>query len=172
MKAYRKRPGEFKSYGQHESGEKMSKWSGKVYLAPSGEWAFKFFEDAEEMGGGAGFESEDEARQACDEILSGREEAPAPIVEQWRQVALDFHAIRDSVQQRNLPADFEPGDLAHFLERGGLSPAIASVHRFLLHIYNSENPFDLAETQRWDRDHRQAFVRWATGTNGWSCRYF
>ena len=150
----------------------MSKWTGRVYLAPSGEWASKYFENGEEMGGGAGFESEAEARLACDEIMSSREEATTPIVDQWRQVAMDFHAIRDSVKQKNLPADFEPGDLANLLERGAVSSPIAGIIRFLLHIYNSENPFDLAETQRWDRDHLQAFVRWTTGTNGWSCRYF
>lgn len=150
----------------------MSHWTGDVYLAPSGEWAFKYFEDGKEMGGGTGFESEEEARIACDEILSSRNEDSTPIVDQWRQVALDFHAIREAVQRKNLAADFEPGDLANFLERGGLAPAIASVHRFLLHIYNSENPFDLGETQRWDRDHLQAFVRWTTGSAGESCRYF
>ena len=149
----------------------MSSWSGQVYLAPSGEWAFKYFCDGEEMGGGAGFESEDEAGTALAELLSGRGE-PQPVTDQWRLVASDFHSVRELVEQGSLTTDFEPGHLAGLLEKGGLSPSLSGVLRFLLHIYNSENPFDLAETQRWDRDHLDAFARWTTGAGTEPCRYF
>ena len=47
----------------------MSNYIGRVYLAPSGQWAFKFYENETELGGGAGFESEKEAKMGCGEVL-------------------------------------------------------------------------------------------------------
>ena len=44
-------------------------YTGKVYLAPSGQWGFKFYKDEIEIGGGAGFESEKEAKVGCAEVL-------------------------------------------------------------------------------------------------------
>lgn len=47
----------------------QSKYSGKVYLAPSGQWGFKFYENGVEMGGGAGFETKAEAIDECEGLL-------------------------------------------------------------------------------------------------------
>ncbi len=47
----------------------MSDYKGRVYLAPSGQWAFKFYESESEIGGGNGFESEKEAQVGCAEVL-------------------------------------------------------------------------------------------------------
>jgi hypothetical protein len=44
---------------------------------------------------------------------------------------------------------------------------------FLLHIWNTENPFDLGQIQRWDSSHRRAFAAWVNGaTTGVPCHYF
>jgi hypothetical protein len=47
----------------------MSSYKGRVYLAPSGQWAFKFYIDDVEAGGGAGFETEKEAKAGCHDVL-------------------------------------------------------------------------------------------------------
>lgn len=47
----------------------MSSYKGRVYLAPSGQWGFKFYIDDQEAGGGAGFESEKEAKLGCQDVL-------------------------------------------------------------------------------------------------------
>lgn len=53
-------------------------YAGKVYQAPSGEWAFKFYENGVELGGGAGFDSEAAAVEGCDEVLSDYPEEVTP----------------------------------------------------------------------------------------------
>lgn len=47
----------------------MSSYKGHVFLAPSGEWGFKYYIDDVEAGGGAGFATEAEAKAGCREIL-------------------------------------------------------------------------------------------------------
>ena len=47
----------------------MSSYKGRVFLAPSGEWGFKYYIDDVEAGGGAGFPTEKEARVGCREVL-------------------------------------------------------------------------------------------------------
>ena len=47
----------------------MSSYRGRVYLAPSGQWGFKFYIDDQEAGGGAGLESEKEAKLGCQDVL-------------------------------------------------------------------------------------------------------
>ena len=59
----------------------MSTYKGRVYLAPSGEWAFKFYDSEVELGGGAGFQTEAEAKQACRDTLQTYGEAEVEVVE-------------------------------------------------------------------------------------------
>ena len=47
----------------------MSTYTGRVFLAPSAEWGFKFYSDGVELGGSAGYESESEAKLACVDLL-------------------------------------------------------------------------------------------------------
>lgn len=47
----------------------MSDYKGRVYLAPSGQWGFKFYIDDQEAGGGAGFDTEKEAKDGCKDVL-------------------------------------------------------------------------------------------------------
>lgn len=47
----------------------MSTYKGRVFLAPSGEWGFKYYVDDVEAGGGAGFATEAEAKAGCREVL-------------------------------------------------------------------------------------------------------
>jgi len=92
--------------------------------------------------------------------------------DRWRVVALEFHAVRALVESGQLRPNFEPRDLA-VLRRKPSTGALRGVFSFLLHIYNSENRFDLAEVQRWDEKHIRAFARWAAGNvTGWPCHYF
>lgn len=53
-----------------------NKAHGKVFLAPSGQWGFKFYLDGIEQGGGAGCESEAEAIEECDAVLCTYEDGP------------------------------------------------------------------------------------------------
>ena len=95
-----------------------------------------------------------------------------PTVDRWRCVALEFHAVKQLVECGQLRSDFEPRHLAA-LRRKPTTGAVRGVFSFLLHIYNSENRFDLVEVQRWDEKHIQAFARWAAGQQtGWPCHYF
>ena len=90
-------------------------------------------------------------------------------LERWRTIACEFRAVNEALLEGVLDPDFGPDDLVK-LSRN--SPGVKAVYRFLLHIYNSSNPFDLVEIQRWDKDHIQAFSRWAAGTiTGWPCHY-
>lgn len=90
----------------------------------------------------------------------------------WRSVAREFHAIRTFCVAHQLPADFEPVHLDEF-PGVALTPSIQGVFAFLLHIWNSEHPFDLSQIQCWDSSHRQAFEAWVTGAaTGEPCRYF
>lgn len=152
----------------------MSNWSGKVYLAPSGEWAFKFFRDGEEMGGGAGFNSKDDAIDGCVEVLSSYDDNPrieietaevpgGDPIEKWRILAGQFHCVQDCLASGSLSASYEPGDLAELQKDPEFSPGIRAVFSFLLHVWNSANPFDLRETQRWDKEHLRAFRDWVEG---------
>lgn len=94
------------------------------------------------------------------------------LVERWRKVACDFHAVRWCLDTGLLRPDFEPADLVA-LRRRPNTGAIRGVFSFLLHIYNHANRFDLAETQRWDREHLEAFTGWVTGRQtGFPCQYF
>jgi hypothetical protein len=45
-------------------------YHGKVYRAPSGQWSWKVYCDTEEIGGGAGCSSPEEAQEGCDEALA------------------------------------------------------------------------------------------------------
>ena len=93
-------------------------------------------------------------------------------VGRWRTVALEFHAVRGLVECGKLRTDFDPTDLVA-LRRKPSTGAVRGVFSFLLHIYNSENRFDLVEVQRCDEKHIQAFARWAAGNvTGWPCHYF
>lgn len=93
-------------------------------------------------------------------------------VKEWRGVATSFHRISYHVAKGNLPPDFEAGDLARLSERVPLSGAEQGVVSFCLHIWDHrEHPFDLAETQKWDEDHLDAFGRWVTDLDE-PCRYF
>lgn len=91
--------------------------------------------------------------------------------EEWRKIALSFHRVAHHVQKGNLPRDFESGDLSRLSERVPLSGAEHGVVSFLLHIWDSEIPFNLAETQRWDEDHLDAFTAWVIDSEQ-PCRYF
>ena len=96
-------------------------------------------------------------------IDSGR----ADSLEKWRLLARQFHAI-----DTRWPGDFEPADLQK-LPCETMTPAVAGVIKFLLHIWNSENLFDLSEVQRWDRAHLRGFKAWVLGEiTGEPCRYF
>jgi hypothetical protein len=100
--------------------------------------------------------------------------SPLPLtnVQRWRAVASDFHAVRWCLNRGELVPDFEPIHLARLRKRPG-SGAIKGVFSFLLHIWNSENRFDLAEISRWDEDHIKAFGRWVSGAStGRPCHYF
>ena len=93
--------------------------------------------------------------------------------EQWRSIARDFHAVQECLARILLRADFEPADLVRLRKRQAFTPAYRGVFAFLLHIWNSSNRFDLAETQRWDDQHLGAFWRWVTGQfTGQPCHYF
>lgn len=93
-------------------------------------------------------------------------------LEKWRMVALEFHAIRSCWESRKLVSDFAPVDLAE-LPRASMTPSVQGVVGFLLHIWNTDNPFDLSEIQRWDRYHRRAFTAWVLGEiTGEPCHYF
>lgn len=93
-------------------------------------------------------------------------------LEHWRMVALEFHAIQFARSARRLPEDFGPAHLAS-LPRASLTPAAQGVIAFLLHVWNTDNRFELGQIQRWDSSHRQAFVAWVTGAgSGEPCRYF
>lgn len=88
-------------------------------------------------------------------------------LQKWRLLARQFHAING-----RLPEDFEPIDL-HQLPRETMTPATAGVIKFLLHVWNTENLFDLSEVQRWDRAHLRAFKAWVLGEiTGEPCHYF
>lgn len=103
-------------------------------------------------------------------VLS-RSDPSSPLVK-WRSVARQFHAIQTCCAARQLPADIEPVHLAEF-PRVALTPSSQGVFAFLLHIWNSEHPFDLSQIQRWDRGHRAAFTAWVTGSaTGVACEYF
>lgn len=93
-------------------------------------------------------------------------------VDQWRQVATQFRAIREELAVGNLPPSFEPAHL-EAIWRSPRTPAITAVFSFLLHIWNDAFPFDLGQVRRWDRHHRGAFRAWVEGRiTGESCRYF
>ena len=93
-------------------------------------------------------------------------------IDRWRQIAEEFHAVRWCLEKGMLSADFEPADLPR-LRKGPSSGALRGVFSFLLHIFNSENRFDLGEVQRWDAAHLQAFHRWVGGkSTGHPCHYF
>ena len=95
-----------------------------------------------------------------------------PPIDRWRTVAIEFHAVKGLVECGQLRTDFEPADLAA-LCRKPTTGAERGVFSFLLHIFNSANRFDLAEVQRWDEKHLQAFSRWAAGQQtGCPCHYF
>lgn len=99
-------------------------------------------------------------------------QASSQTIDRWRTVALEFHAIQSCLAAGQLRPDFTPTDLAK-LRRKPSTGAIRGVFSFLLHVYNSENRFDLAEVQRWDEKHIAAFARWAAGNvTGWPCHYF
>ena len=103
-------------------------------------------------------------------VLS-RSERICPLVK-WRSVARAFHAIQTCCAAHQLPSDFEPIHLAEF-PRAALTPAIQGVFAFLLHVWDTENPFELSQIQRWDRNHRGAFTAWVTGAaTGVACEYF
>ena len=94
-------------------------------------------------------------------------------LEKWRYVAREFHGVQECLGKGQLQPDFEPADLARLRKNPGFTPATRGVFAFLLHIYNSSNRFDLAETQRWDEDHLAAFRRWVNGqSTGRPCHYF
>ena len=96
----------------------------------------------------------------------------ATTIDRWRFVALEFHAVKRLVDGGMLRPDFQPTDLVA-LRRKPNTGAERGVFSFLLHIYNSANRFDLAEVQRWDEKHLQAFSRWAAGQQtGCPCHYF
>lgn len=75
----------------------------------------------------------------------------------WRSVARAFHAIQTCCDAHQLPSDFEPIHLAAF-PKAALTPAIQGVFAFLLHVWSTQNPFELSQIQRWDRNHRGAFT--------------
>lgn len=64
----------------------MSNYKGRVYLAPSGEWAFKYYIDDVESGGGAGFATENEAKDGCIEVLQDYGVTPDIDVVTYRQL--------------------------------------------------------------------------------------
>ena len=108
------------------------------------------------------------------EQLDSPPSAPSgDLMNQWRAVALGFHCIQDCLVRKQLPQGFEPGQLARLRKSRALTPSVRGVLAFLLHIYDSANRFDLAETARWDEQHLAAFQNWVTGhTSGQPCRYF
>lgn len=97
---------------------------------------------------------------------------PQNSVVKWRQIALQFHAIRTELAVGNLGAECEPVHLAELL----LAPqtgAIRAVFSFLLHMWSAANQFELGEVQRWDSDHCKAFGAWVDGSiTGQPCHYF
>lgn len=103
-------------------------------------------------------------------VLS-RSDRASPLVK-WRSVARQFHAVQTCCAARQLPTDFEPFHLAEY-PQASLTPSVRGVFAFLLHIWNTEHPFELSEIQRWDRHHRAAFTAWVTGSaTGLACEYF
>lgn len=108
------------------------------------------------------------------EQLDSPPSAPSgDLMDQWRSVALEFHCIQDCLVRKQLFQGFEPGHLVRLRKSRALTPSVRGVLTFLLHIYDSANRFDLAETQRWDAQHQNAFLRWVNGhSSGQPCRYF
>ncbi|ODT58559.1 hypothetical protein ABS71_18850 [bacterium SCN 62-11] len=64
----------------------MSSYKGRVYLAPSGQWAFKYYIDDQEAGGGAGFKSEKEAKLGCKDVLQGYVAKPKIVVVKYEEL--------------------------------------------------------------------------------------
>ena len=57
-----------------------------------------------------------------------------PIVDRWRQLALEFHAIEDMLG--HLPCGFVPHDLVRLRRRVPMTGAVRAVIDFLLHVWN------------------------------------
>lgn len=64
----------------------MSNYKGRVYLAPSGQWGFKFYIDDQEAGGGAGFETEKEAKLGCKDVLQDYIANPEIVVVKYEEL--------------------------------------------------------------------------------------
>ena len=93
------------------------------------------------------------------------------IVDRWRCLALEFHAIEEMLNQ--LPCGFAPHDLARLRGHRPMTGAVRGVIDFLLHVWNTQNEFDLGQIQAWDPEHRRAFIGWVNGqTMGRPCHYF
>lgn len=123
-----------------------------------------------------GYRSELAAILAELERLDSQPQTPDALcpMDRWRFIAREFHCLRTCMDKGLLHADFEPADLVRLRKKQAFTPAQRGVFAFLLHIWNSSNRFDLAETQRWDCEHLGAFRRWVSGqsTGGDPCRYF
>ena len=57
-------------------------YRGRVYLAPSGEWAWRIFTGSDDVVRGAGYGNADEARAECQEILNDYDTEAEIVVEQ------------------------------------------------------------------------------------------
>ena len=98
---------------------------------------------------------------------------PACPLENWRSIAREFHCVQECLDKGMLRTDFEPANLARLRKSPVFTPASRGVFAFLLHIWNSANRFDLAQTQRWYDEHLGAFRRWVSGQSmGQPCHYF
>ena len=87
--------------------------------------------------------------------------------------AREFHGVKECLTKDLLLPDFEPSGLARLRKGRDSEQLIAGSVAFLMHIWNSSNRFDLAETQRWDGKHLGAFKRWVNGqSTGFPCHYF
>ena len=75
-----------------------------VYLAPSGQWAGRVFENDEEIAGGAGYSSSQEAHEACDEHLSIFHRDPEVVRRPSNRFALVLARLPDAVTQTCLQA--------------------------------------------------------------------
>lgn len=57
-------------------------YSGLVYFAPSGDWAWRIFAGSEDVVRGAGYANAGEARAECQEILNDYDPEAEIVVEQ------------------------------------------------------------------------------------------
>ncbi len=74
-----------------------------------------------------------------------------------------------------LSPSFDPGELFDLSTTSRLERHEAAAVAFLMHIWNTANPFDLSLINSWGQEDLSVFTRWVTGeTNprGFQCEYF